>query len=124
MPLTPAEIQQALRISKAIEIHLEHIRTVNVPSTELYGTRADQKLVERDTEHGKHFRPFLKKLVKANMLNLIPQCKAMPRSGGQFDYIFNRASDRMPARKAAEAPAAEAPAVDAPAVVAEEAVQA
>ena len=81
MPLTPAEIQQALRISKAIEIHFEHIRTVNVPSTELYGTLADQKLVERDTEHGKHFRLFLKKLVKANMLNLIHQCKAMPRSG-------------------------------------------
>lgn len=108
MSLTPAEIQQALRISKAIELHLEHIRTVNVSSAELYSTLADQKLVERDLEKGKHFRAFLKKLVKANMLNLIPQCTAMPRSGGQYDWTFNRAADRMPARKKVEAPAAPA----------------
>ncbi len=99
MSLTTAEIQQALRISKAIEAHLEHTRTVNVHSTELYGMLADLKLVERDHEHGKHFRAFLKKVVKANMLNLIPQCSAMPRSGGQYDFTFNRAADRMPARK-------------------------
>jgi hypothetical protein len=105
MSLTPTEIQQALRISKAIELHLEHIRTVNVSSAELYGPLADQKLVERDLERGKHFRAFLKKLVKANMLNLIPQCTAIPRSGGQYDWIFNRAADRMPARKKVEVPA-------------------
>jgi hypothetical protein len=64
------------------------------------------KLVERDLQQGLHFRNFLKKLVKANMLNLIPQCHAMPRSGGKYDWTFNRASDRMPVRKAA-APAAD-----------------
>jgi len=104
MSLTPAEIQQALRISKAIESHLESTRTVNVRSEELYSILADLKLVERDLQQGHHFRLFLKKLVKANMLNLIPQCKAMPRSGGQFDWTFNRAADRMPVRKAADAP--------------------
>lgn len=101
MQLTPAEIQQALRISKAIEEHLENIRTVNVSSSDLYSVLADLKLVERDTGHGTNFRLFLQKLVKANMLNLIPQCKAMPRSGGKYDWTFNRAASRMPARKAA-----------------------
>jgi hypothetical protein len=106
MSLTTAEIQQALRISKAIESHLESTRSVNVRSEELYGVLADMKLVERDLQQGLHFRNFLKKLVKANMLNLIPQCHAMPRSGGKYDWTFNRASDRMPVRKAA-APAAD-----------------
>ena len=101
MPLTPAEIQQALRINKAIQEHLENTGTVNVNSTELYGILADRQLVERDHEKGKHFRAFLTKLVKANMLNLIPQCRAMPRSGGKYDWTFNRAADRMPVRKAA-----------------------
>ncbi len=100
MSLTTAEIQQALRISKAIENHLENTRAVNVRSEDLYSILADQKLVDRDVEQGKHFRVFLKKLVKANMLNLIPQCHAMPKSGGKYDYTFNRAADRMPARKA------------------------
>lgn len=111
MSLTPAEIQQALRISRAIEHHLESDRNVNVRSEDLYPTLADQGLVERDHEKGKHFRAFLVKLIKANMLNLIPQCKALPRSGGKYDWVFNRAKDRMPARKAADtpAPAAEAP---------------
>lgn len=104
MSLTPAEIQQALRISKAIEQHLADGHAVNVRSEELYSVLAAAKLVERDTEKGKHFRAFLTKLVKANMLNLIPQCKAMPRSGGKYDWSFNRAADRMPARKAVAAP--------------------
>jgi hypothetical protein len=103
MQLTNAEIQQALRISKAIEEHLEHIRTVNVNSTDLYSMLADRELVERDPGHGNNFRLFLTKLVKANMLNLIPQCKAMPRSGGKFDWTFNRAASSMPARKSAVA---------------------
>ncbi|MEO8588398.1 MAG: hypothetical protein ABI432_03440 [Flavobacteriales bacterium] len=102
MSLTPAEIQQALRISKAIQEHLDNTRTVNVSSADLYGMLADRKLVERDNEHGHHFRLFLRKLVKANMLNLIPQCHAMPRSGGKYEWTFNRAADRMPARKPVE----------------------
>ncbi len=104
MSLTPAEIQQALRISKAIQEHLENNHAVNVSSADLYGMLADRKLVERDHEKGHHFRLFLKKLVKANMLNLIPQCHAMPRSGGQYDWTFNRAADRMPSRKQGEVP--------------------
>ncbi len=99
MSLTTAEIQQALRISKAIEAHLENTRAVNVRSEDLYSTLADQKLVERDLQQGHNFRLFLKKLVKENMLNLIPQCYAAPKSGGKFEYTFNRAGDRMPARK-------------------------
>lgn len=104
MPLTTAEIQQALRISKAIEQYLELHRNVNVRSEDLYGTLADGGLVERDHEKGKHFRAFLTKLAKANMLNLIPQCKAHARSGGKYDWTFNRAADRMPARKPGTAP--------------------
>lgn len=100
MSLTTAEIQQALRISKAIEAHLENTRAVNVRSEDLYSTLADQKLVERDLQQGHNFRLFLKKLVKENMLNLIPQCYAAPKSGGKFEYTFNRAGDRMPVRKA------------------------
>jgi hypothetical protein len=106
MAITPAEIQQALRISKAIQEHLEITGTVNVPSTDLYGILADKQLVERDHEKGKNFRAFLTKLVKANMLNLIPQCRAMARSGGKYDWTFNRAADRMPVRKQAEPSAA------------------
>ena len=101
MSPTPAEIQQALRISKAIEQHLSDGHAVNVSSEELYSVLAAAKLVERDIEKGKHFRAFLVKLVKTNMLNLIPQCKAFPRSGGKYDWTFNRAADRMPVRKAA-----------------------
>lgn len=107
MSLTPEEIQQALRISKAIEVHLESTLAVNVRSEDLYGMLADQKLVERDLQKGHNFRLLLKKLVKENMLNLIPQCYATAKSGGKFDYTFNRAGDRMPARKAAP-PSAEA----------------
>lgn len=110
MPLTPAEIQQALRISKAVEAHLENTRSVNVRSEDLYSTLADQKLVERDLQQGHNFRLFLKKLVKENMLNLIPQCHATAKSGGKFDFVFNRAADRMPARKPAAPSAAVAPA--------------
>ena len=62
--------------------------------------------MERDNEHGHHFRLFLRKLVKANMLNLIPQCHAVARSGGKYDWTFNRAADRMPKRKPAEVPVA------------------
>lgn len=99
MSLTSAEIQQALRISKAVEAHLENTRSVNVRSEDLYSTLADQKLVERDLQQGHNFRLFLKKLVKENMLNLIPQCHATAKSGGKYDFVFNRAADRMPARK-------------------------
>ena len=104
MSITPAEIQQALRISKTIEEHLSQGRAVNVRSEDLYGVLAAGGLVERDHEKGKHFRAFLVKLVKANMLNLIPQCKAFPRSGGKYDWTFNRAADRMPGRKQGIAP--------------------
>jgi len=103
MSLTSAEIQQALRISKAIEAHLENTRSVNVRSEDLYSTLADLKLVERDLQQGHNFRLFLKKLVKENMLNLIPQCHATAKSGGKYDFVFNRAADRMPARKPATA---------------------
>ncbi len=101
MPLTPAEIQQALRISKAIQEHLESTPSVNLTSVDLYFVLAQRKLVERDTQQGQIFRAFLTKLAKANMLNLIPQCKALPRAGGKYDWTFNRAADRMPARKQA-----------------------
>ncbi|MBK9421178.1 MAG: hypothetical protein IPN44_08995 [Flavobacteriales bacterium] len=103
MSITPAEIQQALRMSKAIEEYLEHVRTVNVNSTEIYSMLAEHKLVERDVTRGNQFRAYLTKLTKANMLNVIPQCKAMPRSGGKFDFIFNRAASRMPSRKVVDA---------------------
>jgi hypothetical protein len=106
MSLTSAEIQQALRISKAIEAHLENTRSVNVRSEDLYSVLADMKLVDRDLQQGHHFRLFLKKLVKENMLNLIPQCHAMAKSGGKFDFTFNRAGDRMPVRKQGAASAA------------------
>jgi hypothetical protein len=108
MSLTSAEIQQALRISKAIEAHLENTRSVNVRSEDLYSVLADLKLVERDLQQGHNFRLFLKKLVKENMLNLIPQCHAMAKSGGKFDFTFNRAGDRMPTRKQGTAPTAPA----------------
>jgi hypothetical protein len=107
MSLSSSEIQQALRISKAIENHLQNSRAVNVRSEDLYPMLADLKLVERDLQQGHNFRLLLRKLVKENMLNLIPQCHAMPRSGGKYDYTFNRAADRMPARKAVAALPAE-----------------
>lgn len=100
MSLTPAQIQQALRISKAIEQYLTDGHAVNVRSEDVYAMLADKGLVERDHEKGKHLRAFLTELVKANMLNLVPQCKAFPRSGGKYDWTFNRAADRMPVRKA------------------------
>ncbi len=104
MSITPAEIQQALRISKSIERYLSKGQAVNVRSEDLYPMLAADGLVERDHEKGRHFRAFLVKLVKANMLNLIPQCKAFPRKGGKYDWSFNRASDRMPVRKQGPAP--------------------
>ena len=102
MSLTPAEIQKALRISKVIQEYLESHKAVNVNSTDLYFILADRQLVERDKGQGDNFRAFLTKLVKANMLNLIPQCHAMPRAGGKYVWTFNRAADRMPPRKPQE----------------------
>lgn len=77
---------------------------MNVRSEDLYPMLATQGLVERDHEKGRHFRTLLTRLAKANMLNLIPQCKALPRKGGRYDWTFNRASDRMPARKQGTVP--------------------
>lgn len=101
MSITPADIQKALRMSKVIQEFLENNHAVNVNSTDLYFILADKGLVERDKEQGQHFRAFLTRLVKANMLNLIPQCHAQPRAGGKYVWTFNRAADRMPARKPA-----------------------
>ena len=51
MSITQPEIQQALRISRAIEEHLEQIRSVNVPSQELYPMLADRELVAVSYTH-------------------------------------------------------------------------
>lgn len=109
MSITPTEIQQALRISKSIEQHLSVRQAVNVRSEDLYPMLADGGLVERDNEKGKHFRAFLVKLYKANMLSLIPQCRVLQRAGGKYDWTFNRAGDRMPARKPGTSPVALTP---------------
>lgn len=111
MSITSSEIQQALRISKVIEQHLSNGHAVNVRSEEIYGVVADAGFIARDHEKGKHLRAFLVKLIKANMLNLIPQCSAFPRSGGKYDWTFNRADDRMPARRQGSLPV---PAIEVP----------
>ncbi len=116
MNLSSADTQQALRISKAIEEHLAHTRAVNLTSTDLYTVLSQRGLVPRDNNNGLHFRAYLKRLLEAGQLeSLLPQCKAVPRGNGQYDWIFNTARDRMPRRVPGEAPKAKLMLVAAPA---------
>lgn len=98
MQLTKEEIQRALSISRAIQAHFDQSPAVDLRSTDLYPVLARQLLVPKDKDNGRHFRKILKKLVEANQLNLIPQCRAAARGNSEHDWIFNSASAKMPAR--------------------------
>jgi hypothetical protein len=75
MNITHEEFQRAIRISKAIQAHLEDINKDGLRSTDLYPILARKKLIEKDKSNGIHFRRFLRKLKDNDLLKLIPQCK-------------------------------------------------
>ncbi|WP_228228454.1 hypothetical protein [Leeuwenhoekiella parthenopeia] len=100
MDITKEEIQQALRISRAIQNYIELTGSRDLRSTDVFPYLSRKGLFERDTRHnGKHFRKFLKRLYNANMLeNLVPQCRYLRGVGDQVmgEWYFNDAKDKMP----------------------------
>lgn len=92
MKLRHDEIQKAIRISKAIQEHLEKINTDDLRSTDLYPILARKKLIERDKNNGIHFRKFLRYLKEKGALHLIPQCKYKfsERNSNHLEWHFYR----------------------------------
>tara|TARA_R110002020_G_scaffold419155_1_gene628398 strand:- start:11103 stop:11993 length:891 start_codon:yes stop_codon:yes gene_type:complete len=99
MDITKEEIQQALRVSRAIQNYIEITQSKDLRSTDVFPYLTRKGLFERDTRHnGKHFRNFLRRLYNANMLeNLVPQCRYLRGVGDQVmgEWYFNDAKDKM-----------------------------
>ncbi|MFT5914610.1 MAG: hypothetical protein ACJAWV_001458 [Flammeovirgaceae bacterium] len=56
MSVTHEDYQKALRISRAIQTHLEQVNQDGLRNTDIYPTLARKKLVEKDKFGGLHFR--------------------------------------------------------------------
>ena len=91
MKLSKDEIQQALRIKKAIQHYLDQTKGVNLRSTDVFPYLVRRGLFEQDSKNGLYFRRFLKKLFLNEMLHLIPQCKHVPGINGEIfgEWYFN-----------------------------------
>tara|TARA_B110000879_G_C11169140_1_gene512712 strand:+ start:1875 stop:2465 length:591 start_codon:yes stop_codon:yes gene_type:complete len=86
------EYQKALRISRAIQEHLEQINLDGLRSTDLYPVLARKKLIERDKDKGSKFRSFLRQLKNRGALGIIPQCKPIisSRNPNHIEWYFYR----------------------------------
>ncbi len=84
------EYQKALRISKAIQAHLEEINDDGLRSTDIYPVLARRGLIEKDRHQGLHFRRFLRKLKNNGLLKLIPQCQYRTTSNETLEWYFYR----------------------------------
>ena len=103
MSITPQEIQQALRVSRAIQEYIEMTSSQDLRSTDVFPYLARKGLFERDARHnGKYFRRFLRKLHKANMLkSLVPQCRYLEGVNDQLmgEWYFNSVVEDKPNSK-------------------------
>lgn len=89
------QFQNARRISRAIQEHLESTGDNGIRSTDIYPILAKKGLVEKDRNQGLKFRKFLKTLYNEGTLKeLIPQCKPVPSTNNPkfIDWYFYRAN--------------------------------
>ena len=88
MSISHEDFQKARRISRAIQEYMVKLNLNGLRSTDIYPILAQKGLVERDRHQGLFFRRFLKKLLRCDMLKLIPQCKHKPTSSEDFTHWY------------------------------------
>ena len=88
MSINAEDFQKARRISRAIQEYMEKENLNVLRSTDVYPILAQKGLVERDRHQGLFFRRFLKKLLRNDMLKLIPQCKHKPTASKDFTHWY------------------------------------
>lgn len=94
MNLKYAEMQQALRISNAIQNYFRiNYDKKEVRSTDIYEYLSRSNVIERDRHGGVNFRDFLKTLKQEGFLSLIPQCRWTTSPSGSNEWHFVRMSD-------------------------------
>lgn len=94
MNLKYAEMQQALKISNAIQNYFKiYYDKKEVRSIDMYEYLSRSDIIERDRHGGIYFREFLKKLKEEGFLSLIPQCRWTTSLSGNNEWYFVRMSD-------------------------------
>tara|TARA_B100000795_G_C22703452_1_gene400611 strand:- start:341 stop:952 length:612 start_codon:yes stop_codon:yes gene_type:complete len=88
MSISHEDFQKARRISRVIQEYMVKLNLNGLRSTDIYPILAQKGLVERDRHQGLFFRRFLKKLLRCDMLKLIPQCKHKPTSSEDFTHWY------------------------------------
>lgn len=94
MHLTHEDIQQARRISRAIQDYFRINNKTEARSADVYEYIAKCNLIEKDRHRGLHFRKFLEKIKTAGMLKLIPQCTYQLTGSGRNEWYFYLVSDQ------------------------------
>ncbi|GGX33825.1 hypothetical protein [Aquimarina muelleri] len=93
MDLSHDDFQKARRISRYIQEYLEMLNQDGLRSTDIYPYLAKKGIIEKDKHQGIHFRKFLHKLKKMELLNLIPQCSYRNTTTDFVEWYFYRVSD-------------------------------
>lgn len=87
--ITADEKQQALRISRALQVFFnENPGKPVLRSTDAYDILVTKGLIERDRHQGVKFREFLHKLKKAGALSFIPQCQSESGNNNMTNWFF------------------------------------
>jgi hypothetical protein len=87
--ITSTDIQQAIRISQALQEHFDKTHEFKaLRTTEAYEILVKKGLVEKDRHGGIKFRAFLSLLKASNALNLIPQCRTEATQGNTTNWFF------------------------------------
>lgn len=94
MNLTHEEMQQARRISRAIQEYLKQTGQKEARTTDIYQFLARKDVIEKDRHEGLHFRKFLHKVKDAGLLKLIPQCSNRLSQNGKNEWYFYLASEQ------------------------------
>ncbi len=94
MQLTQEDFQKAKRISRAIQEYLEMINQDGLRSTDVYDYLSKKRLIEKDRHQGIHFRKFLNRLRKMDLLHLIPQCSYRNTTTDFVEWYFYRVSEK------------------------------
>jgi len=90
MNISHEDFQNARRISRAIQEHLEQINEDGLRSTDIYPILARKGLIEKDRHYGLHFRKFLRRLKENDLLKLIPQCQYRTTKTDFLEWYFYR----------------------------------
>lgn len=93
--ITSTDIQQAIRISQALQEYFDKTREFKaLRTTEAYEILLKKGLVEKDRHGGIKFRGFLSLLKANNALNLIPQCRTEATQGKTTNWFFESAPNK------------------------------